>query len=123
MGGLLEDREREAMESNMLALVEARQSILSHLQTDSASLLDIDQFLHAAVREIGRRLGVDRCNIITPTEDGGYRVSHEYLGEESLTSGLGLNIPAKLVPLERATLLLTTAAPAAFPCGSARRSN
>jgi transcriptional regulator with GAF, ATPase, and Fis domain len=100
MGVSLEDRESGAMESNMLALVEARQSILSHLQTDSASLLDIDQFLHAAVSEIGRRLGVDRCNIITPTEDGGYRVSHEYLGEESLTSGLGLNIPAKLVPLE-----------------------
>ncbi|MGA1369811.1 MAG: sigma 54-interacting transcriptional regulator, partial [Blastocatellia bacterium] len=95
-----EDREEPGVEGNLLALVEARHSILQHLQPDAAGLLDIDRFLQTAVNEIGRRLGVDRCNIITPTDEGGYRVSHEYLGDESLTSGLGLNIPAKLVPLE-----------------------
>ncbi|MFZ4629809.1 MAG: sigma 54-interacting transcriptional regulator [Blastocatellia bacterium] len=95
-----EDREEPGVEGSLLALVEARHSILQHLQPDAAGLLDIDRFLQTAVNEIGRRLGVDRCNIITPTDEGGYRVSHEYLGDESLASGLGLNIPAKLVPLE-----------------------
>jgi hypothetical protein len=32
--------------------------------------------------------------------DGGYHVSHEYLGDASLPPGLGLHIPSKLVPLE-----------------------
>jgi Nif-specific regulatory protein len=56
--------------------------------------------LQAAVTEVGQRLEVDRCNVITPSPEGGFRVSHEYLGDNSLMPGLGLNIPSSLIPLD-----------------------
>lgn len=87
-------------DSDLIELYEAREALLSRINPDAVSLMDIEKFLLGAVTEIGQRLGVDRCNIITPTPEGGYRVSHEFLGDSSLTPGLGLNIPAKLVPLE-----------------------
>ena len=87
-------------DSHLIELYEARESLLSRINPDAVGIMDIEKFLVGAVTEIGQCLGVDRCNIITPTREGGYRVSHEYLGESSLTPGLGLNIPAKLVPLE-----------------------
>jgi transcriptional regulator with GAF, ATPase, and Fis domain len=88
------------LDSNLIELYEARESLLRRINPDAVSLMDIEKFLQGAVTEVGARLAVDRCNIITPTPEGGYRVSHEYLGDSSLTPGLGLNIPAKLVPLE-----------------------
>lgn len=88
------------LDSNLIELYEARESLLRRVNPDAASLIDIEKFLQGAVTEVGERLAVDRCNIITPTPEGGYRVSHEYLGDQRLTPGLGLNIPAKLVPLE-----------------------
>ncbi|NBO65492.1 MAG: GAF domain-containing protein [Acidobacteria bacterium] len=88
------------LDSHLIELYEAREALLSRINPDAVSLMDIEKFLLGAVTEIGQRLKVDRCNIITPTPEGGYRVSHEYLGDTTLTPGVGLNIPAKLVPLE-----------------------
>lgn len=88
------------LDSHLIELYEAREALLSRINPDAVSIMDIEKFLLGAVTEVGQRLGVDRCNIITPTPEGGYRVSHEYLGDTSLAPGLGLNIPAKLVPLE-----------------------
>ena len=57
-------------------------------------------FCRAAVTEVGQRLAVDRCNVITPSPDGGFRVSHEYLRGSDLPPGTGLNVPPSLVPTE-----------------------
>lgn len=92
--------ETDKGEEKLLELYDARESLLRRINPDAMSIMDIEKFLQGAVMEVGQRLGVDRCNIITPTQEGGYRVSHEYLGDSLLTPGLGLNIPAKLVPLE-----------------------
>ncbi len=81
-------------------MYEAREAILSRINPDAVSVIDIDKFLQAAVTEVGQRLAVDRCNVITPSNDGGFRVSHEYLGDHNLTPGLGLNIPTTLIPTE-----------------------
>ncbi len=70
------------------------------VRPDADSVLDVDRFLQAAVTEIGQRLTVDRCNVITPSAGGGFRVSHEYLGANDLSPGIGLNIPLALIPLE-----------------------
>ena len=91
---------QEPGETQLIEMYEAREAILSRINPDAVSIMDIDKFLQAAVTEVGRRLAVDRCNVITPSPEGGFRVSHEYLGDDSLTSGLGLNIPSKLVPLD-----------------------
>jgi transcriptional regulator with GAF, ATPase, and Fis domain len=100
---------QEGTESKLIEMYEAREAILNRINSDfvrvdadsvASSVIDIDKFLQAAVTEVGQRLEVDRCNVITPGPDGGFRVSHEYLGNNTLTPGLGLNIPSSLVPFD-----------------------
>jgi transcriptional regulator with GAF, ATPase, and Fis domain len=96
---------QEVLQSKLIEMYEAREAILNRINSDfvrpdAVSVIDIDKFLQAAVTEVGQRLEVDRCNVITPSPDGGFRVSHEYLGDHNLTPGLGLNIPSSLVPLD-----------------------
>ncbi len=96
---------QEAIQSKLIEMYEAREAILNRINSDfvrpdAVSVIDIDKFLQAAVTEVGQRLEVDRCNVITPSPDGGFRVSHEYLGDSNLTPGLGLNIPSSLVPFD-----------------------
>lgn len=96
---------QEAIQSKLIEMYEAREAILNRLNSDfvrpdAVSVIDIDKFLQAAVTEVGQRLAVDRCNVITPSPEGGFRVSHEYLGNNDLTPGLGLNIPSSLVPFD-----------------------
>lgn len=93
-------QQEEAQRSKLLEMYEAREAILKRIDPDVVSVIDMDRFLQAAVTEVGRRLGVDRCNVITPAADGGFRVSHEFLADDSLTPGIGLNIPPSLVPTE-----------------------
>ena len=99
----------EGTQSKLIEMYEAREAILNRINSDfvrpdadslATSVIDIDKFLQAAVTEVGQRLEVDRCNVITPSPDGGFRVSHEYLGNSNLTPGLGLNIPSSLVPFD-----------------------
>src|SRR6185503_7156696 len=90
----------EGAQTKLLEMYETRDAILSRINPDIVSVIDIDKFLQAAVTEVGQRLAVDRCNVITPSGDGGFRVSHEYLTDKSLTPGIGLNIPPSLVPSE-----------------------
>jgi transcriptional regulator with GAF, ATPase, and Fis domain len=90
----------EGLQSKLLEMYEAREAILKRINPDLVSVIDMDRFLQAAVTEVGQRLGVDRCNVITPSSDGGFRVSYEYLADKSLAPGLGLNIPPSLVPTE-----------------------
>jgi transcriptional regulator with GAF, ATPase, and Fis domain len=84
----------------LIEMYEAREAILNRVHPDAISVIDIDKLLQAAVTEMGQRLAVDRCNVITPSPDGGFRVSHEYRGDLNLKPGLGLNIPTTLVPLD-----------------------
>ncbi len=84
----------------LIEMYEAREAILNRVHPDAVSVIDIDKLLQAAVTEMGQRLAVDRCNVITPSPDGGFRVSHEYRGDLNLKPGLGLNIPTTLVPLD-----------------------
>ncbi len=110
----------EGLQSKLIEMYEARDAILNRINSDAArpeaagipgipGIIDIDKFLQAAVSEVGQRLAVDRCNVITPSPNGGLRVSHEYLGDEKLTPGLGLNIPTTLVPFETIKLYLPRA--------------
>jgi hypothetical protein len=84
----------------LLEMYEVRDAILNRISPDVVSVIDIDRFLQAVCSEVGRRLSVDRCNIITPSSDGGFLVSHEYLADQNLTPGMGLNVPPTLVPME-----------------------
>ncbi|MFN0087794.1 MAG: sigma 54-interacting transcriptional regulator, partial [Blastocatellia bacterium] len=89
-----------AGQSQLIEMYEAREAILHRINSDAVSIVDIDKFLQSAVTEVGQRLAVDRANVITPSPNGGFRVSHEYLGDQTLVPGLGLNIPSTLVPFD-----------------------
>lgn len=87
-------------QTRLIELYEARDALLSRINPAVNSVIDIDRFLQATVNELGRLLGVDRCTVVTPGANGGFRVSHEYRSSESLTPGLGFNIPESFVPKE-----------------------
>jgi hypothetical protein len=62
---------QEVIQSKLIEMYEAREAILNRLNSDfvrpdAVSVIDIDKFLQAAVTEVGQRLAVDRCNVITP---------------------------------------------------------
>src|SRR5262249_59848682 len=90
-----------AHESKLIEMYETREAIMNRISSDASRhdavslpvIVDIDKFLQAAVTEVGQRLAVDRCNVITPSPDGGFPVSPEYLGNGTLKPGLRLNIP------------------------------
>jgi transcriptional regulator with GAF, ATPase, and Fis domain len=90
----------EGLQAKLIEMYEAREAILNRVHPDAVSVIDIDKLLQNVVTEMGQRLAVDRCNVITPSPDGGFRVSHEYRGDLNLKPGLGLNIPTTLVPLD-----------------------
>ncbi|NOT63645.1 MAG: hypothetical protein HOP19_25820 [Acidobacteria bacterium] len=92
-------------ERQLIEMYEAREAITRRINADAVRpnadlVLEIDRFLQASVTEIGQRLNVDRCDVITPSDGGGFRVSHEYHGDRSLPPGLGLNILLAVIPLE-----------------------
>lgn len=87
-------------QSRLIELYEARDALLSRINPAVNSVIDIDRFLQATVNELGRLLGVDRCTVVTPGANGGFRVSHEYRSSENLKPGLGFNIPDSFVPKE-----------------------
>jgi hypothetical protein len=66
----------EALQSKLIEMYEAREAILNRISSDGSRpdsvpvIVDIDKFLQAAVTEVGQRLAVDRCNVITPAPDG-----------------------------------------------------
>jgi len=57
-------------------MYEAREAILSRVA--SSAVIDLDHFLQATVTEVGKMMGVDRCDIMTLSSGGELRVTHEF---------------------------------------------
>ena len=87
-------------QAKLIEMYQAREAILNRINPAINSVIDIDKFLQATVTEVGQRLTVDRCNVVTPARGGGFWVSHEYRSDERLSPGVGLNIPDSLIPTE-----------------------
>ncbi|HUK89601.1 MAG TPA: sigma 54-interacting transcriptional regulator, partial [Blastocatellia bacterium] len=72
-----------------LKMYEAREALLGRVGQATFSVIDLDHFLQATVVEVGKMMGVDRCDIMMLTPGGELRVTHEYLADgESLPSFL-----------------------------------
>jgi two-component system response regulator HydG len=110
---MLPDKEisSDLTQSRLIELYEAREEILSRVHPALSSVIDVDRFLQATVNEVGKRLGVDRVNIVMPTREGGFRVSYEYRADDQLRSGVGVNIPDYLIPTDRMREWLPQARP------------
>src|SRR3990172_7351335 len=63
----------EAMELHQieekLRWYEAREAILKRISPELNSVIDLDKFLIATVQELGRMMGVDKCDFIVPNGD------------------------------------------------------
>src|SRR5262245_59875724 len=92
---MAKDAETLSLEEK-LRMYEAREAILSRIGSTTFSVIDLDRFLQGTVNEIGKMMGVDRCDIMMLTPEVELRVTHEYRASgpdgEPPTS-LGLRIP------------------------------
>jgi transcriptional regulator with GAF, ATPase, and Fis domain len=61
-----------------LQMYEAREAILSRVASAASSVIDLDHFLQATVTEVGKMMGVDRCDIMLFSRGGELRVTHEF---------------------------------------------
>ncbi len=71
---------------------EAREAILKRISPELNSVIDLDKFLIATVQELGRMMGVDKCDFIVPNGDQRLRVEYEYRKDGSVPSTLNLRI-------------------------------
>jgi len=61
-----------------LKMHEAREAILNRIGSETFSVINVDHFLQATVTEVGKMMGVDRCDVMTMTPENQLRVTHEY---------------------------------------------
>src|SRR4051812_26929987 len=60
-----------------LEMHEAREAILNRIGSETFSVINLDHFLQATVTEVGKMMGVDRCDVMTLTPDNQLRITHE----------------------------------------------
>ena len=78
---------------------EAREAIINRLAPNIHSEIDLDKFLHAIVAELGRMMGVDRCDVIQLVRAGELRISHEWRAAADVPSSLGTSFPVDITQL------------------------
>ncbi|HYE14403.1 MAG TPA: sigma 54-interacting transcriptional regulator, partial [Pyrinomonadaceae bacterium] len=78
---------------------EAREAIINRLAPEIHSEIDLDKFLTAVVAELGRMMGVDRCDVLQLTRAGELRISHEWRAAPDVPSSLGTSFPVDLAQL------------------------
>ena len=78
---------------------EAREGIIDRLARDLPTNIDIARFLRVVVSEIGRMMGVDRCDLLELTPDGDLKINTEWRKSESIPSSVGTEIPFNLEKL------------------------
>src|SRR5437588_1282401 len=84
-----------------LKLHEARESIIGRLASNLPRSINLDSFLQVIVAELGQRLEVDRCDIITIPPDGELNVSHDWPASDNVPSSLEMRIPVDVQTLSQ----------------------
>jgi transcriptional regulator with GAF, ATPase, and Fis domain len=96
---------------------EAREAIIDRLALELPASIDLDRFLRAVVKEIGRMMNADRCDVIQLASATELRISHEWRASDDVPSSEGTSIPLDLgqlsekVDLTRPIRLDDTSAP------------
>ena len=75
---------------------EAREAIIDRLALELPASIDLDRFLRAVVKELGRMMNADRCDVIQLASDSELRISHEWRASEDVPSSEGTAIPIDL---------------------------
>jgi two-component system response regulator AtoC len=96
---------------------EAREAIIDRLALALPASIDLDRFLRAVVKELGRMMNADRCDVIQLASESELRISHEWRASEDVPSSEGTTIPIDLrqlaehVDLRKPIRLNDTSAP------------
>jgi len=85
-----------------LKMHEAREAILNRIGSETFSVINLDHFLQATVTEVGKMMGVDRCDVMTLTSENHLRITHEYRAnvDDELPSLLGTQLRVDLERLQ-----------------------
>src|ERR671929_978673 len=75
---------------------EAREAIIDRLAQELPATIDLDRFLSAVVKEIGRMMNADRCDVIQLASETELRISHEWRASDDVPSSEGTAIPFDL---------------------------
>ncbi|HEY0407986.1 MAG TPA: sigma 54-interacting transcriptional regulator [Pyrinomonadaceae bacterium] len=75
---------------------EAREAIIDRLAEALPASIDLDRFLRAVVKELGRMMNADRCDVIQLASASELRISHEWRASEDIPSSEGTVIPIDL---------------------------
>ncbi len=78
---------------------EAREAIIDRLAEELPASIDLNRFLSAVVKELGRMMNADRCDVIQVASETELRISHEWRASEDIPSSEGTNIPIDLIDL------------------------
>src|SRR5919202_1352926 len=75
---------------------EAREAIIDRLALELPASIDLDRFLRAVVKELGRMMNADRCDVIQLASESELRIGHEWRASDDVPSSEGLAIPIDL---------------------------
>jgi transcriptional regulator with GAF, ATPase, and Fis domain len=75
---------------------EAREAIIDRLALELPASIDLDRFLRAVVKELGRMMNADRCDVIQLASESELRISHEWRASDDVPSSEGITIPIDL---------------------------
>ena len=75
---------------------EAREAIIDRLAQELPATIDLDRFLRAVVKELGRMMNADRCDVIQLASESELRISHEWRASDDVPSSEGTAIPLDL---------------------------
>lgn len=76
-----------------IRMYEAREAIISRINPEIRSIIDMDNFLQAFVDELGKMLDADRCDFLVISSERRLRITHEWKRDATIPSSLGTEIP------------------------------
>jgi len=78
-----------------VALFEQREILLNKVSSNIVSAIDLDNFLRALVKELGKMMRVSRCDLMVYSRDMVLRINYEYRDRPDLPSSLNIVVPAE----------------------------
>jgi two-component system response regulator HydG len=75
-------------------LFEQRELLLHKVSSNIVSAIDLDNFLKAMVNELGKMMGVSRCDLMAYSHDMTLKINYEYRESVDLPSSLNIVVPA-----------------------------
>ena len=85
---------REDLEKRV-KLYEQGELLLNKISPDIVSAIDLDNFLRATVNELGKMMGVSRCDLMVYSEDMTLKINYEFRADNGLPSSLNTVVPVE----------------------------